>query len=272
MKRTPTKKAAARRPAAAPRRGRHAVPGLLVVVAVALLGAAWWAAREPTPEPAVEPGTSALGEVAPPPAAEQPLLPPGRPVVPVVDPAWTADVAARTGLPPVAANAYAVAELRVRAEDPECAIGWATLAGIGYVESRHGTISGSILGLDGRSSPPVLGPALDGTGSFAAIPSHPALVRWHGDTVWDHAVGPMQFIGSTWARWGADGDGDGEADPNDLDDAAYAAARYLCHDDNDLATGQGWSDAVFSYNHDQSYVDAVHAAASGYAARSAEGR
>ena len=67
--------------------------------------------------------------------------------------------------------------------------------------------------------------------------------------------------------WGADGDGDGTADPNDIDDAAYAASRYLCADGHDLTTAAGWADAVFSYNHAQEYVDAVHAAATAYAER-----
>ena len=38
----------------------------------------------------------------------------------------------------------------------------------------------------------------------------------------------MQFIPSTWRTWQTDGDGDGVADPNDIDDAALAAAGYLC--------------------------------------------
>ncbi len=37
-----------------------------------------------------------------------------------------------------------------------------------------------------------------------------------------------------------------------MDDAALAAARYLCASGADLATGTGWSTAVFSYNHDDS--------------------
>ena len=102
---------------------------------------------------------------------------------------------------------------------------------------------------------------LDGTAGTAAIAAHPDFVRWHGDERWDHAVGPMQFIGSTWQRWGSDGDGDGVADPHDLDDAALAAARYLCASGADLRTPSGWSVAVRSYNHSDAYVRAVLAAA-----------
>jgi len=74
-------------------------------------------------------------------------------------------------------------------------------------------------------------------------------------------VGPLQFLPSTWAQWGADGDGDGVTDPQDLDDAAYAAGRYLCADGGDLAEGPAWQQAVFSYNHSASYVAAVYAVA-----------
>src|SRR5262249_39983261 len=41
------------------------------------------------------------------------------------------------------------------------------------------------------------------------------------------AVGWMQFMPSTWLRWGVDADGDGVADPSNPADAIYAAARYL---------------------------------------------
>lgn len=189
---------------------------------------------------------------------------PGEPVGPQrVDPRWVADTAARAGIPAPAVRAYANAQL---AEPRGCDVGWTTLAGIGWVESRHGTIGGRTLGDDGHSSSPILGPALDGR-EFAAIPATPQTSAWHGDPRWDHAVGPLQFIPSTWETWGADGDGDGTADPNDLDDAAYAAVRYLCADGHDLTSGAGWADAIFSYNHAQSYVDSVYAAAKAYAAR-----
>ena len=67
------------------------------------------------------------------------------------------------------------------------------------------------------------------------------------------AVGWMQFMPSTWLRWGVDADGDGLADPWNPRDAVYAAARYL-------AASGGQTDiarAVFSYNHAQWYVDEV---------------
>ena len=67
------------------------------------------------------------------------------------------------------------------------------------------------------------------------------------------AIGWMQFMPSTWERWGVDANGDGVADPWNAEDAIAAAARYL-------AASGGATDisrAVFSYNHAQWYVDEV---------------
>ena len=170
------------------------------------------------------------------------------------DPAWVTSTATATGVPARALQAYASATLRAGAELPGCRLGWTTLAGIGHVESAHG---GSALAPDGRTS--VEGPALDGTSGYAAISE--------GGT-WDRARGPLQFIASTWRQWGSDGDGDGVADVDDVDDAAWTAARYLCASGADLTTPAGWTAAVHSYNHSDVYVRSVLAAADAYAARS----
>lgn len=178
-----------------------------------------------------------------------------------VDPAWVRRNADRTGIPAVAVRAYADAALTVGSEQPSCRLGWTTLAGIATVESDHGRHAGGTLDAEGRTTVLVIGPALDGSPGLAAIRADAASTARHGDPVWDHAVGPFQFIGSTWERWQADGDGDGAQDPHDLDDSALAAARYLCAGGQDLGTGQGWSRAVHSYNHSDEYVLAVLAAA-----------
>lgn len=207
------------------------------------------AAQLPAPVPAA-PAAAGTGESAP------------ATVVTLVDPVWVADMSARTGIPGPALRAYANAQLG----GPDgCAVGWTTLAGIGRVESEHGTLDGRTLGDDGRSSTPILGPALNGVGDVAAIRATTESSAWHGDRQWDHALGPLQFIPSTWERWGTDGDGDGVADPHDIDDAARAATHYLCADGHDLTDGKGWSAALFSYNHAQSYVALVHAFATRYA-------
>ena len=146
-----------------------------------------------------------------------------------------------------------------------------TLAAIGGIESGHGTHGGGVLREDGTTTDPILGPALDGRAGFAAIRATPESTAWHGDATWDHAVGPMQMLPSTWSRWRADGDGDGVDDPNDIDDAALGAARYLCASGADLTGATGWHDAVFSYNHSEQYVADVLGAANRYAAGSLAG-
>ena len=204
--------------------------------------------------------------VAPVPPALRPPRPVSRSTArTVVSASWVERTATAAGIPVPALRAYATATLQVPGS---CGLGWTTLAGIGWVESQHGTIGGRSVSDDGHPSEPILGPALDGSGRFAAIPATPESATWHGDPDWDHAVGPMQFIPGTWETWATDGDGDGLADPHDLDDAALAAARYLCASGT-LATGAGWAAAVLSYNHEQVYVDAVRAAAEAYAARTA---
>jgi membrane-bound lytic murein transglycosylase B len=176
-----------------------------------------------------------------------------------VSPSWVSSTSVASGVPAGAVRAYGAATLREAAEDPGCHLGWTTLAGIGWVESQHGTIDGRTLLPDGRPDRPILGVELDGSGDVAAVPD--------ASGGYQRAVGPLQFIPDTWRRWAADGDGDGRDDPQDLDDAALAAARYLCASGADLTSGTGWSDAVFSYNHSNDYVQAVYAAAKAYADR-----
>lgn len=199
----------------------------------------------------------------PPPRSSSPWRPPPRP---------PARSSIRAGSPPPPSAPGSLRPPSARTPRPSsprpraCDLAWNTLAGIGWVESQHGTLDGRTLGEDGRADRPVTGPALDGDG-FAAVPATGLGTAWHGDPEWEHAVGPLQFLPSTWARWGADGDGDGLADPHDLDDAAAAAVAYLCADGHDLTSGAGWSAAVFGYNHDAAYVAAVQSAAATYADR-----
>src|SRR2546428_764976 len=79
-----------------------------------------------------------------------------------------------------------------------------------------------VVDANGTTVSPILGPVLDGNG-FAAIPDTDG-GRLDGNQVWDRAVGPMQFLPSTWTTWSADGNGDHRADPNNVFDASLAAA------------------------------------------------
>ena len=74
------------------------------------------------------------------------------------------------------------------------------------------------------------------------------------------AVGWMQFMPSTWSSYGVDADGDGKADPNNPQDAIFAAARYL------QAAGMPGDtpSAIFAYNHADRYEQEVLASAACY--------
>ncbi len=106
---------------------------------------------------------------------------------------------------------------------------WAILAGIGKVECDHG-----------RDPDPSC--------------THEGAVNSAG------AGGPMQFIASTWATYGVDGDGDGRIDRWDPADAIYGAANYL------HASGApgNYRAAIYSYNHAGWYVTEVESWAARY--------
>jgi len=184
----------------------------------------------------------------------------GRPAVSTVVVAAVAD----NGMPRPAARAYRRAERVVARTDPSCSLDWTLLAGIGAVESSHGQYGGASVGRDGRSTPLIYGLPLNGAPGIASIEDSDG-GRLDGDPVWDRAVGPMQFIPTTWAVMGADGDGDGRRDPHDLDDAALAAAALLCTGATDVSTSAGARTAVYRYNHSYDYVDLVLSYAAAYA-------
>lgn len=181
------------------------------------------------------------------------------------DAQWLIRAAAQTGIPAGALRAYVAAAATANDSAPMCGIGWNTVAAVGFVESAHGTYGGGSLNASGQASGPIVGPSLNGAG-FAAIPDTDAGAL-DGDARWDHAVGPMQFIPSTWRLVGRDGNGDGIADPFNIDDAALSAADYLCAHGRDLSTAQGWTDAIYSYNQSDPYIRQVRAQATAYAAK-----
>jgi hypothetical protein len=162
---------------------------------------------------------------------------------------------AADGIPMTALLAYQGAAQRENKADPACGIPWPLLAAIGRVESDHGRFAGAVLHADGISTPRVVGIPLNGSGT--ALIRDTDHGRLDGDTVYDRAVGPMQFIPSTWAGYGVDANGDGVADPFNIFDAAAAAAHYLCVAGGNLTTAAGQTRAVLAYNHDASYVATV---------------
>jgi len=108
------------------------------------------------------------------------------------------------------------------------ALSWTVLAAIGQIESA-----------DGRN----VGPSSAG------------------------ALGPMQFLPSTWASWGIDGFGPpGPPDIMNPFDAVPSAARMLCAEGASAGTQEGLRQAIFAYNHANWYVADVLALAAQYAA------
>ena len=177
---------------------------------------------------------------------------------------WADRVARTTGVPARALMAYGNAELVMRSTTPGCHLSWATLAGIGRIESNHGQFGGAVLGADGRPSKPIVGVPLDGSGGVQHIADSDHGV-YDGDPTLDRAVGPMQFIPSTWAKWASDANGDGRGDPQQIDDAALSAARYLCVAGRDMGSASGWWAGVLSYNNSVPYGQKVFGLADGYA-------
>lgn len=262
----------------------------LAVLVLALGGGAAWAvsvATRPNPpvnvapqfvieQEYVDPGSKVPGSAGAVPQPTPNPAPRNAPQQPIATnetvTAWVNRISGSTDIPPRVLRAYANADLMIRATDPACRLSWTLLAGIGHVESHHGRYGGAGIDAGGRETIPVVGVPLDGSTGFQRIPDtdHGAL---DGDPVWDHAVGPMQFLPSTWRRWGVRASRDGNPpDPQNIDDAAVTAGRYLCSGGRDLGTPKGWWDAVLSYNNSVDYGQRVFSAADAYARASLAAR
>lgn len=218
---------------------------------------------EPAAAPVVQPaGKQVGGQVTIPVQIPAPAARPGAPTLAFA--AWATRMARVTAIPVRALEAYANAHAVMAATRPGCRLTWVTLAGIAAVESQHGTIGGRTLLADGRPSSPIIGIPLNGANGTRAVAATDGGLL-DGDKVWEHAVGPFQFIPSTWALWRADGNNDGISDPQNIDDAALAAAQYLCADNRNLASGDGWLRAILTYNSSLDYAQKVYGFAQGYA-------
>jgi len=140
-------------------------------------------------------------------------------------------------------------------------LAWPVLAAIGKVETDHGRHGGAQLGPNGDVVPRIVGIALTGAGGSARVVDTDG-GRLDGDPIFDHAVGPMQFLPGTWARWGRDGNGDGLLDPHNVYDAIAGAAAYLCGDKGRVTDVAA---AVATYNRSAAYGAEVLAVAARYA-------
>ena len=166
-------------------------------------------------------------------------------------------------VPLAALNAYRNAASRAASSYPGCHLSWGVVAAIGQVESGHGRFGGASVLANGVTVPKIVGPQLNGRGPVAAIRDTDNGV-FDGDKTWDRAVGPMQFIPTTWVNIGLDGDGDGRRNPSDFDDAALSTAVYLCNAGGDFTSLAQARANVLRYNHSEEYVDLVLRIANAY--------
>lgn len=176
---------------------------------------------------------------------------------------WAEQRAPALGIPISALEAYAYAARVAEVENPDCHLSWTTLAGIGMVESHHGTYRGATIAPNGDVTPPIRGVRLDGTDGNLHIADTDG-GELDGDANMDRAMGPMQFIPETWKLYGVDANNDGIISPDNIDDAALSAAGYLCWRGKDLSTPRGWMDALRAYNHSESYARSVRDWATAY--------
>ena len=242
------------------------------LVPMALLSAAWTASiagvnapvasADVRPDPSLPDGSSVPSQAieAPASVSDGTTLGPG---VGNADAAQIISTASTSGIPSAALAAYQRAETVINSADPACNITWQLVAAIGRVESNHGRANGNTLDDNGLATPGIYGVALNGANRTSEIVDTDA-GAYDNDTAYDRAVGPMQFIPSTWSVVGVDADGDGVRNPQDIDDAALGTAVYLCSGSDDLGTDAGRQAAVYRYNHSQSYVDLVLAIMDAY--------
>lgn len=177
---------------------------------------------------------------------------------------WAAQRAPAMGMPVNALEAYAYAARVAQVENPNCQVAWTTLAGIGMVESHHGTYRGAMIARNGDVTPPIRGVQLDGTAGNLLIPDTDK-GKLDGDPLMDRAMGPMQFIPETWGHFGVDANNDGVVSPDNFDDAALSAAGLLCWYGKDLSTPRGWMKALKAYNNSDQYARMVRDWATAYA-------
>lgn len=172
-----------------------------------------------------------------------------------LDSEWIDQAASRTKIPPRVLRSYVAAASWSTGHNRQCNLAWNTLAGIGAIETNHGRHGGAHVGEDGNLVGVIVGTQLDGIDT-AKIPDTDN-GRLDGDAEFDRAVGPMQFIPSTWKAFAVDSNGAGKKDPNNIDDATATAADYLCASGRDLSDQEQWVEAILSYNPSDEYVRQV---------------
>ncbi|MFJ7098300.1 C40 family peptidase [Streptomyces mirabilis] len=169
-----------------------------------------------------------------------------------------ADGGTAADIPPRMLTAYKKAVQLVGRYVPRCrGMRWPVLAGIAKVESNHAI--GRTIADNGDIRPRIYGVLLNGSGAGGNTTALPDTDngRWDGTASGERAVGPFQFLPSTWASIGKDANGDKTADPHNADDAALGAAVYLCGNGRDLTQRSQLEAAILQYNHSTEYLSNV---------------
>jgi hypothetical protein len=158
------------------------------------------------------------------------------------------------GIPRGVFPAYRRATANLAVVRPNCGLTWPLLAGIGKAESNHA--SGGRVDVAGTTRGKLLGPVLNGKGGTGRIKDTDK-GRYDSDLVWDRAVGPMQIIPGVWDEFGADGNGDGFRNPNNVYDAVTTVAVYLCSEGDDLKRPRDLVASLLRYQHSKDFVATV---------------
>ena len=186
---------------------------------------------------------------------------PVAPSMPAVDPVaggvavdnpWLRETSEKSGIPKRVLQAYVAATVWAAQRSPQCGLSWNTLAGIGKIETDHGRYKGASVNDSGEVTPHLFGVQLRGEGTAHIRDTDGG--RLDGDRTHDRAVGPMQFIPTTWNHVAVDGNGDGTKDPHNIDDATASAAAFLCANNRNLSDLNGYTDAIKAYNPSDQYV------------------
>jgi membrane-bound lytic murein transglycosylase B len=165
--------------------------------------------------------------------------------------------ASPVAIPEIAQVAYKAAEQTLAAQNPTCAMPWTLIAGIGRVESTHA--NNGKADANGNLTTPIYGPVLDGSLGGNNVVHDTDGGALDGLAGYDRAVGPMQFLPETWRKYGADGNGDGKADPQNLFDAALTTGKYLCDGNLNMHDLAQQTRAILRYNNSMAYVANVMA-------------
>jgi membrane-bound lytic murein transglycosylase B len=220
---------------------------------------------DPAAQPSTGPSTRPSADPTPEPTVTPTSLGPDRPAA--VFNTWAVSLSKTLNVPVVALESYAYAEWVLSQTRPTCKLQWTTLAGLGSVASDHGRVGERTVDAEGVPHPVLMGPVLDGLAGRVRVPDSDGGAL-DGNQTWDLAMGPMQLLPGMWRASGVDGDSDGLANPQDVDDAALAAAYHLCpvaqNASPDLSVVANWKKAVNSYHGMTLNIDKVYDAAQQY--------